>query len=197
MPETSPFLAPFPLLRTIDKFVDMDDFRPFPIDQDIAPGTKPEGTGLEVCSRPAFGLPAMIADFFNITHPWLVDGDFESGMGGGFFDPTMVDHGDQSNGPNTVCGPVEEVFPEHANVDVDCVREMMTPGGLDLDMYGYEDICKDTVENILAACDPDTVAPVLPPSMLDNAKRTVNEMLFGPPSLEDVLQPSPKIAPGT
>jgi hypothetical protein len=36
-----------------------------------------------------------------------------------------------------------------------CVADMMTPGEYDFGEYGFGGICKDAVNTILEACDPD------------------------------------------
>ena len=57
------------------------------------------------------------------------------------------------------CVPVADMFPDHANVDVGCVEEMMTPGLYDFGEYAFGGICKDAVDVILDACDPDINGP--------------------------------------
>ena len=137
-----------------------EDFRELPVPAEGTPEAVDGGTGIDVCTRPAFGS-GDLGDAIGFDHWWLKTLTSETGMGFNGetlnpFDTTMVDHSGSSEQDGAVCAPVEQVFPEHANVDPACVEEAMTPGGLDFGTYALPDICKDAVDSILAMCDPDT-----------------------------------------
>ncbi|MGE0395628.1 MAG: hypothetical protein AB7T06_02795 [Kofleriaceae bacterium] len=142
-------------------FFNESDFREFPDElADEALGD----TGLEVCSRGAFGIGETLGEMTNIEHWWLKEGAVEAGLGAqpltsDPLDTTMVDQFEDSESDGVSCVPMEAMFPEHANVDVGCVEEMMTPGLYDFGEYGLGGICKDAVDIILDACDPDVNGP--------------------------------------
>lgn len=152
-------MFPFVLPSLFDAFVDTEDFRELPAPEEGAAPPADGGTGIDVCTRPAFGL-GPLGDMLGIDHWWLDTPTSEAGLGSNDatsnpLDTTMVDHSGAAADPNAICAPVEQVFPEHANVDPNCVEEAMTPGLLDFGDYGLEGICKDAIDSILAMCDPD------------------------------------------
>ena len=145
-------------------FMQPSDFREFPDEKQDAPLGQ---TGLEVCSRGAFGLGESVGEVSNIEHWWLKDGTMESGLGTqpltwDPLDTTMVDQTGDSAADGVSCVPMEEMYPDHANVDPGCVDMMMTPGLLDFGEYGIGGICKDAVDTILDVCDPDINGPMPP-----------------------------------
>lgn len=148
----------------LDAVFDQSDFREFPDEKESAPLGP---TGLEVCSRGAFGLGETFGELTNIEHWWLKDGEMESGLGTqpltpDLLDTTMRDQTGDSQQDGVSCVPMEDMFPDHANVDPTCVDMMMTPGLLDFGTYAFGGICKDAVTTILDACDPD-VNGAMPP----------------------------------
>ncbi|GEM_PF-3988821 len=178
------------------QFISEGDFREFPDeleDQPLGP------SGIQLCSRGAFGLSEAVGEAVNIEHWFLTSGGKEAGL---TFDPRTADPLDTmmspqltpdgtkpgSQGDGVSCVPMEEMFPEHANVDVGCVEELMQ-ADTNYGDYGLGGICKDAVESILDACDPDTTGRAIPESGFDALKRNATEMLFGPPSLEDAMPP--------
>ncbi len=140
-------MMPLILPALADAFFDQSDFREFPDEQVGAPLGP---TGLEVCSRGAFGIGVTLGEMTNIEHWWLKDGDMEAGLGEqsltpDLLDTTMVDQTGDSLGEGVSCVPMETMFPEYANVDPTCVDMMMTPGLLDFGDYALGGICKDAI----------------------------------------------------
>ena len=157
-------MFPMILPSLIDAFVDQDDFRALPLPDEGTPAPAGPTTGIDVCTAPAFGLPTSIGRALGIEHWWLDSGESEAGLGPlestpNPLDTTMVDQtGDAATREGAICAPLEQVFPEHADVDPACVEEAMTPGGIHFGTYGLDGICKDAIDSILEMCDPDTSA---------------------------------------
>lgn len=120
---------------------------------------------LELCKDGAFGIPNGVGASTGIEHWWLKQGDYEAGMSSDTrtWDPTDTmwsDHAGRSEGAS--CVPVAELYPERADVDVDCIRQMTAPGNpTTIGTYGWDGTCQAAVTDVLAYCDPTAWANVL------------------------------------
>lgn len=124
-------------------------------------------TGLQICGRGAFGIGETMGEMTNIEHQMIRNGSLMTGQGSNpltpdIFDTTMLDQSNEIGAPGVSCVPMEEMFPEHANVDMGCINTLMSPNLLDLGIYGIDGICKTAITTILDACDPDVNGPVPP-----------------------------------
>jgi hypothetical protein len=120
---------------------------------------------LELCKDGAFGVPNGVGAATGVEHWWLKQGGYETGMSGdpSTWDPTDTmwsDHAGRSEGAN--CAPVADIYPERADVDLDCIRDMTAAGNpTTIGTYGVDGTCQAAVTDVLAYCDPTAWANVL------------------------------------
>lgn len=110
-----------------------------------------------LCRGPAFGVNPTLARVVGFEHWYLRHGALAAGMGSvrrtaDHMDTEMSDNRWRLSLGTDRCSPVTELFPEHGDLDLECVDRMMRPGR-PLGHWGIDGTCQDAVVDILETCD--------------------------------------------